>query len=1178
MRAKLLPAGALLAALLAASPLPAAGGNGAGDGAVPAYPAPAVPEHPPGSPRARSVEADVRTLCSSAPEDAVDAAVRRLAGIGAPALPRIAGALRSAPWRARAALLAAVAEMDAPEAATPLLLAGTGDPSFAVREAAVTGLGKTGDARAGRALTERAAPESEPSWRVRSAAAAALRRVILRGVGDRAVEGRALATLLEDPDDDVRRAALEQAAPLALAPALPAFLAAFSDARRPAPERATALKALRAYREPTPELVAALRRGFTGGSEPEEAVRAGRALFDILGVAALDDADVAASAVHHLQEAGAREMREALARLGPPASSWIAARTREAAARAAAGRGDPSRSPFDPLLDALFHVDEPEGVAVLREVLTGPHADELDRETRLSALRRAQHRHAPALASDLRTLLRSPAGRDVLPDVVRAVAASGGDDLGALLDEGLSHPRGDVRSAALDSLDAHPSIPTPPTLRRLAERAERARERMRALSSLARRDPAAAASIAAGLLDHPDPEMRGVAISLLGDVPSERPFERLLRRLEVEDGSAPEPPPRGEDVVPAATTGEPASSEAERARRVLRAALVRALRAADPVRARPVLLRLVASDREARTREAAARALLGLALEEDAATLLRLADADADPEVRVALLRVVATLAGSADAQARFEALVANPNTRDETLRLLAETTSRLAPPALAEGLSGSEWTDEERAAALRTLERAGRVPPPEEIARIALGARTLDLCSEAVRVLAAARDAGAEPALLDLLARLPDAERLSLAVAAVGERRAARALPALLRIFEEVRDDALARPLRTEGRFQLYRSCALALGAIGGDAAGAALAEHLLSPDLAALGGRLSVPGNGPFQPDESGVAAILRTLVAALARFDEPACARILAAALARRGEDGSDLALDKEYLDGVARYLSDPGAYELPPRRRPAAALELWSRVPRIAPRFSPLDAEAWSYAASELETQGRFADAVAAYRASLAVADVEEAARSAEDRLWEAGRLDGLEARAAHAAGDAEGAMRIVSAIRARDPASGDLAFRQGWCLVKLGRPGPEAEEALRFAASRNARDAAARFHLAWVIEQVHGPERSLAAWEEAIRVDSRRVEDLGVAEYLTHRRGRNHRWGHYFYWYAQAVAATGPADLVAAPLRDAILLDDRFAAMALSDPAFASFEDRSAFVQECLDRIPAAPLR
>jgi len=398
------------------------------------------------------------------------------------------------------------------------------------------------------------------------------------------------------------------------------------------------------------------------------------------------------------------------------------------------------------------------------------------------------------------------------------------------------------------------------------------------------------------------------------------------------------------------------------------------------------------------------------------------------------------------------------------------------------------------------------------------------------------------------------------------------------LRILEERRDAALATPLRTEGAFQLYRSAAIALGSIGGDAAGRALAEHLLSPRLAALGGRISVPANGPFQPTEGGVAALIRTLTAALARLDETACARVVAEVIQRRAADGSDLSLDKEYLDGVARYLADPGAYELPPRRRPAAALVLWSLVPRIAPRFSPLDAEALALAASELESQESFAAAVAAYRASVGVSDVEESSRSAEDRLWEAARLAGLEARAAHAAGRTDAALAIVASLRAPDPSNGDLAFRQGWCLVKLGRPGPEAEAALRFAAARNARDASARFHLAWVVEQIHGAERALPAYLEAIRVDSRRVEDLGVAEYLTHRRGRNHRWGHHFYWYARALCAAGRADAAERPLRDAILLDDRFGAMALADPALAPVEDRAALVAEVLSEIQGTPLR
>src|SRR5207237_999053 len=66
------------------------------------------------------------------PEDADDA-VRVLAGIGRAALPHVVRGLAGASWHARAALVAAVAEMDATDA-TPLLVAACRDPAFAVRE------------------------------------------------------------------------------------------------------------------------------------------------------------------------------------------------------------------------------------------------------------------------------------------------------------------------------------------------------------------------------------------------------------------------------------------------------------------------------------------------------------------------------------------------------------------------------------------------------------------------------------------------------------------------------------------------------------------------------------------------------------------------------------------------------------------------------------------------------------------------------------------------------------------------------------------------------------------------------------------------------------------------------------------------------------------------------------
>jgi tetratricopeptide (TPR) repeat protein len=320
------------------------------------------------------------------------------------------------------------------------------------------------------------------------------------------------------------------------------------------------------------------------------------------------------------------------------------------------------------------------------------------------------------------------------------------------------------------------------------------------------------------------------------------------------------------------------------------------------------------------------------------------------------------------------------------------------------------------------------------------------------------------------------------------------------------------------------------------------------------------------------------VRTLVAAFAHFDEGEAAKHLSAALARRAADASDVALDEGYVDGIACYLHDPAAYELPPRRRPAAAALLWRLVPRIAPRWSSLDGRALEMSAYEYEQAGDAATALAEYRRSLLLADVEDAVRSPATKLLESARLRAFEAREAAAAGRAEDALGIARSIRAPDPSNGDLAFRAGWTLVKLGRVDEEAEAALRDAVARDDKDAPPPFWAGYVVEVREGPAKAIPLYQQAMNADLRGVSDAR-GEYLTHRRGRRHRWGHYPHWLARASVRAGVPDADVLPLlRDAVLADDRIAGEIRRDPAFGKLAERDRVLAETLDEFPSEPLR
>lgn len=1149
---------------------------------VPAYRAPPECAAPADPTQTEAAVRDVVAAPVSRTRADHAAAVRRLTGLGAPAIPAIAAALPTASWRARAALVAALAEMDAP-GATPLLATASRDPSFAVREAATVGLGKTGDAAGAAALVSRTTEADEPAWRVRAAAAAAIRRATLRGVLDRPTAAAALHALLDDPDPDVARAALEAATPLALPETLAKILTVYADGRRGASDRAQALTALRAYREPSEALLAALRRGFMAGSDAGEAVQAARAILDVRGAATLDDEGFAASVVHHLTDEASRDMRDAIVALGVAAKPWLVARARSEALRlAASDRADPDSSAFEPLLDALFQVDEAAGIDMLREVLAGPQADALHAETRRTALRKAELAYAARMGAELRALLGSRAGRDVYKETLRAVAASGGDDVAGFVEAALRDPRDDVRSAAMDVLNRFPRIPTPPVLAEIAATAVRPRERADALSSLGRRDRDAAARVAATLLGHPDPGLREAAILAIEGSRDPAYVELLRARLRDEDGRSSEAARTGDQPAapPAATTGSDVAWNDAQRRRTIRSRVLRALRSVAGEASRPLLLEIALRDPEAKLRETALQELRDVVRPEDAERLVTRVAEEPDADVRVELRRVVATLGDSPEAKALFDAEIGSGEDirRAHALRLLTEERSRVVPRGLERGLEDMGWADDERASALRILERAGRRPATSDLAKLAKSARTQDLLAEACRSLAA----DPSPAALDELGRLltdeSDPERRSHAAQALGERGSPALVPALVAILDATRSAALAAPARTAPPLQLYRQCAIALGRIGGADAGRALVANLLHPDLAALGAARSRPRNGPFQPEEGAVVTIIRTLVAAAAHADEAALTRFVGEELDRRAASGARFGLDEEYVDGVARYLSDPVAYELPPRRRPAAALALWMLVAEGPPRWSSLDSEAWERAAVELETAGNFTAARDALRRSVAVADVEEAARPREERQYEQAKIRALEARAAAAEGRADDASKIAAGLRDADPASADLASLQGWTLVRIGRPGPDAAAALREALSKDARSALTQFRLAWVVEGLEGAERAVPVYLAATETDGKRVEDLGRADYLTHRRGRHHRCADYHFWYARAAALAGHDDVVGRALQDAIRLDDRFAAQARAQPAFAQFDDLDAWLEAFVQGIPHEPLR
>jgi hypothetical protein len=532
---------------------------------------------------------------------------------------------------------------------------------------------------------------------------------------------------------------------------------------------------------------------------------------------------------------------------------------------------------------------------------------------------------------------------------------------------------------------------------------------------------------------------------------------------------------------------------------------------------------------------------------------------------------VLSRLDAAPEAVAFFESQVASRRTRAVALRVLREEEAKILPSSLEKGVLEPDWEDGERESALALLERAGRVPSIDVLVQVAAQAHGPDLCREALRQLQVHGGEDARRRLLRLLTEFEDREKVAFVAQQLGRAGSPESVDALVAVLRATRADALAAPAGTSPAVRVYRECAVALGRCGGDAAGRALVADLLHADVVRAGARYSVEGNGPFFPPRAPVPKVVRSLVRALARQPAGRCRELLREALAAREEAGTLLTLDEEYVDGVARYLHDPVAYKLPGRRRPAAALLLRSLVPRIAPRLSTNDREAYGAMASQLGSEGRFDEALAARRAQLRIADVEYAQRDRETRLWEQGRVLVTRARVLASQDRGAEAHALLGTVREADPNSADLAYLQAYGLLKTGGSREVARAALEESILRDTDRASAHFYLAWLVLQDEGPGAALRHYEEAVKRDFRRVH-AASNEYLTHRRGLMHPWSYYMYGLARALSLAGDREAARAQLANAIKHDDREAELARRDAAFEGWDDLEPLLTRSLSRM------
>lgn len=1108
---------------------------------------------------------------------AVETAVRRLAAAGSAAVPEIAVRVRRGSWFERARLTAALAEMDE-SGVTPLLVAAAHDPSFAVREAAVVGLGKTGDERGRDALLASLDPEREPAWRVRIAAATAIRRGVLRGTIPHTDAEPVLVAALGDPDQDVRRATLAEIAPLRLDGAREPVLEIFTDPGLSPDERGLALDVLRSYRRADDALLDALRAGFVEWDDDfrEQAARAGHALLRFRGPSVLEDEPVADAVRTHLLGAQAQILRDAIAAWDAEAGTWLAAEARDQAHRHAAGRSRHEHDLLEAVVELLVHVDRAAAVELLREFLVGPDAEVLAYETRRFVVRKVR----AAFAVELRDAVRSAysANRDaaLAPDLLSAVVAAGGDDLEPIVTAALASEVSRLRRRALELAERLPSLDLTAALLALASGDLPVTQRASALSALAHRAPGAARELARSALDTTDGDLRSAAVRVLaaaGEPDDARLLEDLLREQLVPTRTADD----GTDE-PDAHTGPTTASESsrqEQLRRRLRGELFGALVELRPDGGRVLALELLASDAPDDLRVKAAQTLVEAALPHDADQLLALLETGPGERVARALTEALSRQADHEPTRRHFTEGVQSSGSRRTTLALLVLPSSRVVPDGLADALLDDSWDEVDREAALAILLRAGELPPADRLVELIRTAVTPSLAREAIHALARHPDDVSGPRLVALLDDLEPDGPLGFVVEELGRTGRTAVVPRLVEILQLSIGHGLDAARGTDPWVRLAEQSAVALGRIGSDAAGQALATRLLEPGLVDRVSRHAAEVQGPFHPDAAPAVRIVRALVRGLARFEPEPCERLCDAALATVDATGAGDGIPESFLDGVARYLHDPMAYRLPNRRRTRAALLFRRRVTRVAPRLTELDRQAWASVSSELSQQQRPEDALDAYRRSLAIADVEDAGRPDETREWERGKLRVLEARALAATGASEQALTHVLTLRDAAPSSEQLAYLQAYGLVKLGTADERARDAVRFSVARADWRPHAHFYLGWITEQLDGPAEALPHYREAVQRDLRRVRTSTAAETVRTRAGLSHPWADFCYFHARAAARLDEPDiaLVRQQLVRAIELDDRYAAIARRDAVFQTYDGLDEVIDAALASIP-----
>jgi len=1115
---------------------------------------PAVPEYrvPPGveagaDPRIEGLVREIVKESGTGREDAW----KVLAGLGRPAVAATVAGLGRSEAFPRSLLMYSLAGSGVP-AVADVLLAGTRDPAWAVREAAASGLARTDSPEAVPALTGLFA---DPSWRVRSAAILSLRRLVSRGRADRDQALAALTPLAGDFDDDVRFAAVRALGNLQAVTAIPLFVRGYLESREEE-RKAACLRYLTHLETARDELVAALERAMES-SDDRVFLTAAEKYAELTGPKLLSHERHVYRILNLLRKGSDRvvasiRIARVMKNVGPEAVPVLlddleriyTTPTRQQVAT------DLSAT----VLDIVSAILGEKGAPVLERIMLDWDVT----EARRHAVRLARRFHARELAPVMMKLYFEPGSDRLRTELLKAIAAADPEDLERFLDHAVRSGDVYLQQAAFEVLRERRDIELTGSLAgALSAENDHPRIATNWLILLEKRDRVLTWKLSRRLLAHPSPGIREVGARWVFTAPDiADALELLTLAFDREDGRH-----RDRDIVDKDT------ARYERAK-ILGTILSWSGRRGGVV-ALPLFMKAMA-DEDPIVRERALEALTHVTATEALDIALDALAKETDAAIRRQALRTVVQSAEPRARQVVTDGL-SGPSERDRQQILAALNAMETAPvpDAIADALTAGKWEPDARVIAVTVLARRGAEDDLALLGRLAAGDPDLELRQEAVRALGESGHAAAAPALVRLLPaegsdlrRLPEEVRLIAldAIHALGLLRAKEAVPALLALFEREWELAVTSGATARTHFDAAVQLLMALGRIGDERAIPILLSRLLSPrlyrDFALLGER-----------PPPGERNLLTALVSALVRFPERDLGKAANALTIELRDSLALYRIDERYARYVAGLLADPrrGGIRRPqPRRRLAAILD--ETVLTVIPRDSVSDLNAMESLAGQAAARGDYAAAALMMGRAARLRRVLYPLDFAKKEAFYLARTDFLAGIAMMESGEIEAGRELYASGRARDPEDPQILNLCAWWLAETGRDLPLALEAALAAGRLRPSDPNILDTLGWVLFRMGRIKEAVDRLAAARAIEVRR-EDPSEDRL---------RSPLILYHLAAALCTDDRPDAARRILTEAILLDDTIADLAATSPWFAKLKKLGLLATTIRDALEAIP--